>query len=92
MLVDLSSLLDPRLDYADQVEIQNERVWKMTACAVHYDLNLGLVSWFLGGEYSAAWRDVDAILMALHSHISCNDFDHIGRILRIGCLAAFHWE
>ena len=92
MMVDFSSLLEPHLDFADQIEIQKERVWKMTACAVHYDLDLGLVSRFLGGEYSAAWRDVDAILTAVQPHISCTDFEHIERILRIGCPAAFHWE
>jgi len=34
MQVDVSSLLEPHLDYANQVEIQRECVWKMTACAV----------------------------------------------------------
>jgi len=47
--VDFSSLLEPYLEYADQVEIQRERVWKMTACAIYYNMDLGLVTHFLGG-------------------------------------------
>ena len=92
MQIDFSSLLEPRLDYADQVDIQRERVWKLTACAVYYNVNLGLVSRFLGGEYSVAWRDIDAILVAVHPHIFRTDFEHIERILRTGCPAIFHGE
>jgi len=86
------SLLEPHLDYADQVEIQIECVWKMTACVVHYNMDLGLVSRFLGGEYSVAYRDIDDILAAVHPHISRTDCAHIERILHIGCPAKFHWE
>jgi len=90
MQVDVSSLLEPHLDYANQVEIQRECVWKMTACAVYYYMDLGLVSLFLGGEYSATWRDIDAILAGVHPHISHTYFEHIERILYAGCPATFH--
>ena len=59
MNVDFSGLLEPRYDYADQPEIKKERVHLMAACAVHYDLDFGLVLRFLAGEYTAEWRDVE---------------------------------
>ena len=51
------SLLNERLDYADQTEIKKDQVWLMAACAVYYDLDFGLVLRFLSGEYTAEWRD-----------------------------------
>ena len=92
MGVDFSSLLDERLDYADQTQIKKERVWLMMACAVYYDLDFGLVLRFLSGEYTASWRDVDAIMAAIDERVSPSDRDHIWRILTKGCPANLVWE
>ena len=40
---DFSSLRLPRYDYADQTKIDPKRVWLLAACAVHYNLDFGLV-------------------------------------------------
>ena len=64
----------------------------MTACVVHYDLDFGLVLRFLGGEYTADWRDVDGILEAIEPHVSTSDHDHIQRILTKGYPAKLVWE
>ena len=90
--VDFSALLDERLDYADQTHIKKERVRLMAACAVYYDLDFGLVLRFLSGEYTAAWRDVDAIMAAINEHVSPDDKNHIWRILTRGCPANLVWE
>ena len=62
MKVDFSALLQPRYDYGDQQKTKKERVRLMAACAVHYDLDFGLVLRFLAGEYTAEWRDFEAVL------------------------------
>ena len=89
---DFSWLREPRLNYLDQEAIEKERVWVMTACAVHYDLDIGLVMRFLGGEYLADWRDVDAIIAKVQPYISKSDCDHIRHLLTEGAPAELVWD
>ena len=44
--VDFFSLSEPRLGYASQKEIDLNRVILFSACAVHYDLDFGLLVQF----------------------------------------------
>ena len=90
--VDFSSLAHPRLEYADQHEIDHERVIKLTACAVHYGLDFGLVVRFLGHEYVGASRDVAAVQAEIAQHISPEDMAQITRILTFGCPAELNYE
>ena len=50
--VDFTSLKDPVLDYASHTLIGPICMRILTACAVHYNLDFGLVTRHLGGEYS----------------------------------------
>ena len=45
----------------------------MVACVMHYNLDFGLVMRYLDGEYTAKWRDVDAILAAIGPYVSEDD-------------------
>ena len=92
MQVDFSSLRQPRYNYADQTKIDKHRVHLLAACAVHYNLDFGLVTRYLGSEYTAKWRDVDTILTAVEDVVSEEDFEHMKRILTVGCPAEFNWE
>ena len=92
MKVNFSSLLDERLDYAEQTQISKERVWLMAACAVYYDLDFGLVLRFLSGQYTAAWGNIDASMATIDEHVSASDQDHIWRILTKGCPNKLVWE
>jgi len=89
---DLSSLKEPRQDYANQDEISKERVQLLAACAVHYDLDFGLVIRYLAGEYTANWRDKKPILAAVQDLVTEEDYNHTERILDFGCPANFNWE
>ncbi len=51
--VDFMSLRDPVLNYASHTLIAPTRVRLLTACAVHYNLDFGLVTRYLGDEYTA---------------------------------------
>ena len=90
--IDFSALREPRADYADQVEISKERVDMLAACAVHYDLDFGLVIRYMAAEYTADWRDTEAILEAVKDLISDADYEHMKRILEFGCPAEFNWD
>ena len=50
MKVDFSSLHEPWYDYAHQTEIDRHRVWLLAACAVHYNLDFGLVMRYMPDE------------------------------------------
>ena len=64
----------------------------MAACAVHYDLDFGLVLRFLAGEYTAEWRDVEHVITAVEPYVSKSDKNHIFRILTTGCPTKMVWE
>jgi hypothetical protein len=92
MRVDFSSLRIPRHNYATQVVIEPRRAWLLAACAVRYDLDFGLCARYLGGEYTAKWRDVEATRGAVRGLVSEVDLDHMRCILGHGCPAKFNWE
>jgi hypothetical protein len=60
--IDFSKLKLPRLDYAEQTRISQERVDLATACAIYYGLNTGMVVRYLKGEYVGESRNPDAII------------------------------
>ena len=90
--MDFSSLKDPVLDYATQTQIEPIRVELMTACAVHYNLDIGLVVRYLGGEYTASWRNVTDILNAAAPYVTEKVLSHLRSVLTIGCPAEFNWH
>ena len=51
--VDFSSLKHERLDYSSQKEISSERVMKLTACAIHFGFNFGLVVRYINDKITA---------------------------------------
>ena len=71
--VDFLSLKQPRLNYADQAVISQERVDLATACAIHYGLHTGMVNRYLKGEYVGESRDAERILAAVLPYISVEE-------------------
>ena len=90
--VDFWDLKLPRLDYAQQTQISNERVNKTTACAIYYGLNPGMVIRFIKGEYVGENRDANAILNAVSQYIDEEDCKHIERIINQGCPSYLNFE
>ena len=90
--VDFWELQQHPADWAKQTEISEDFVRQMNACFVHYNGDVGLVLRFLGGEYTAEWRDTDAVTEAARQVVLPEDCDHIHRILTKGCPARFNWE
>ena len=79
--VDFWDLKQPRLDYAQQLQISNELIDKATACAIHYGLNPSMVIRFIKGEY-----------VAVSQHINKDDCRHIERIINQGCPSFLNFE
>jgi hypothetical protein len=90
LTLDFTSLRLQRVGYESQTHISPNRIDLLTACAVHYNLDFGLVVRYLGGEYTAKWRDTHAILAHLRPVADPSDLAHVERILTIGCPAHFN--
>ena len=90
--VDFTSLKTPVMDYASHTSIAPARVRMLTACAVHYDLDFGLVTRYLGGEYTAEWRDVNAIISTCEPFVTPKVLCQMERILTTGCPSYLNWE
>jgi hypothetical protein len=83
--VDFSPLKEPRLNFEDQSEIQEERVKMADACLLHYAGEIGMLVRYCGGEFTAAHRDVEQILNDVREYIPTRDLNDMERILREGC-------
>ena len=90
--VNFTSLRDPVLDYASHTSIAPTRVRLLTACAVHYDLDFGLVTRYLSCEYTAEWRDVNEIISTCEPFVTPEVLGQMKRILTTGCPSYFNWE
>jgi hypothetical protein len=90
--VDFTSLKTPVMDYASHTSIAPARVRMLTACAVHYDLDFGLVTRYLGGEYTAEWRDVNGIISTCEPFVTPKVLCQMERILTTGCPSYLNWE
>ncbi|KAL7489750.1 hypothetical protein ACHAW6_015470 [Cyclotella cf. meneghiniana] len=87
--IDFSQLREPRLEYAEQKSIQSKRVDMAAACLLHYGGELGILVRYCCNEFTAAHRDPDKILAAVHGHINDEDYEQMERILREGCPSKF---
>lgn len=56
--IDFSSLREPDLEYASQKEIPTKKIQMFMACLFHYDLSLPNVMRYVGGNYTAAYRNI----------------------------------
>jgi hypothetical protein len=90
--VDFTPLKLPRLNYAEQMKISNERVDQATACAIHYGLNPGMVIHFLKGEYVGETRNVATILAEVSPFLNKKDCNHIKQIIKQGCPSHLDFE
>ncbi len=90
--VDFTSLKDPVLNYASHTSIAPTRVQLLTACAVHYDLDFGLVTCYLVSKFTAEWRNVKEILSLSEPFVTPKVLSHMECILTTGCPSYFNWE
>jgi hypothetical protein len=87
--LDSSPLLYPRLDYANQTEISQERVRMATASLIKHSMNPGMMIRELSGEYTGETRELDPIL---EKYVDPEDLQHMRRILSQGCPFEIDYE
>ena len=67
--VDFSSLRGKRLDYLTQEEVSLERVTKLTACAIHFSFDFGLVIRYINDEHTAKHQDPARVKIDIGEYI-----------------------
>ena len=61
-----------------------DRMHVFTACAIHCNMDVGLIARHVGGNCTAECRDMDGILEQAKPFASQDDCQHLERILRLG--------
>ena len=90
--MNFSELKEPRIGYADQLNIQASRVDLATAGIIHYSLHPGMLIRYVKGEYVGESRDVSQIIKHVSPYIDKADVAHIERILTKGCPSIINFE
>ena len=92
LAMDFLHLLEPRLDYEDQVEVCPHRIDMSAAAMIHTGLDPGMFVRMMGLEYTAANRPRERIFADLQPRIDPNDYEHIVHILTYGTPSIFNVE
>ena len=84
--IDFSDINQPIKDYHLQTSIDQTRVKKMLAGVLHYELDIPIFIRFLGGNYTAEYRNVSLTLRWLRAS-NCDQqiIADIERIMTVGC-------
>ena len=90
--INFSKLKEPRIGYADQLNIQASRVDLATAGIIHYSLHPGMLIRYVKGEYVGESRDVSQIIKHVLPYIDEADVAHIERILTKGCPSIINFK
>ena len=88
--VDFHPLMEPRLDWKDQIHISKDCVKMLMASCFHYVGDLGLVLCLLDKEIGS-YRDPERALAAEKPHVSEEDCDVIKRVFYHGCTKSFKY-
>lgn len=78
--------------WASQVEIDTNRVMAMMACLFHYDLDVSLLMRYLGGNYTAAYRDIQQTVDTIRPFVDPDLIPHFVRVMTVGCPNYFNYE
>ena len=82
--VDFSSLAHYRTDWSQQKTIPEERCKLFTACLIHFNGHVGDVIRYVGGNYTAEYRDVEKALAAVKPLLPKEDYLDLKRCYEVG--------
>ena len=76
----------PDKDYATHTSIPSTRVQMFTACALYYNLDISCLIRFVGGNYTASYRNIDDIIKRLSATKICNKslLLEVKRVMQMG--------
>jgi hypothetical protein len=89
---DFSTLTKYNKNYASQTEIPVSRVKNFLAAAIHYDLHIPSVYRYIGGNYTAAYRDIPEILSHIKNVVPHDIYTDVHRIFTHGTPRIFRAE
>ena len=72
-------------NWSHQTKIPAGLSTAMLACLFHYDLDVSLLMRYLGNNYTAAHRDVEAIVAIISPHVDDDLVQHFVRVMTVGC-------
>jgi len=81
---DFSKIAEFNPDWATQSSIPEERIENFLAALLHYKMDMGAVIRYAGNNYTAEYRDPDAILAHIKQAVSPDIYDQCRRILKQG--------
>jgi hypothetical protein len=74
--------INPR--WEQQESIQVERAIAMLACLFYFDMDVSLLMRYLGNNYTAAHRNITAIVEKIRPHVDEYLIDHYIRVMSVG--------
>ena len=89
---DFSPVAEPNPDYATQASIPRERIDNFVACLIHYDMDMGSVIRYAGGNYLATHRDPTTILSHIRDIVPDDVFADCQRLLTSGAPATIQGD
>ena len=85
--VDFRPLQDYDLDYASQKEVSQDRIDMFMACLFHFDLSVANVMRFVGKNYTAGYRDVEAAVKKMRGLVDDDLLAMYVRVMTVGAPA-----
>jgi hypothetical protein len=74
------------LDWDKQQSLNQDKAYAFLACLLHYNLSISSTIWFLGNNYTGAYRDIPSIVNSLCAHgIAESLISHYSRVMTVGC-------
>lgn len=87
--LDFSSLRNYNTDWATQKAIPQDRVKKLLACLLHYDGRVADVMRYLGGNYTAEYRNVKERMKRLEGLVDRELLDRYEQLMSTGAPSKF---
>ena len=82
--LDFTRLTKTMLNYEQQEEIPMGKVMCFTAAALHFDMHIPSVIRYVGGNYTADFRDVNEIVKQLEGKVDPKDIEDLKRVFTTG--------
>ena len=82
--VDFSTLADYDENWEKQQAISTHKVMQFLSAALHYDLHIAFVIRYAGGNYTADYRDVPAILKFIEDKVPHELYCQVQRLFTTG--------
>ncbi len=85
-----SWIKEPNPNWATQYKIDPRKQSASLACLLHYKMDTSLVMHYLGGNHTAAHRNIDNIIWRISPYVDAYLLRHYHRVMTTGCPNVFN--